>query len=40
MMRIFIADDEDISGIRNCIEKSKKSFCLQARRRMARWRCR
>ena len=41
MMRVFIADDEEIirDGIRNCIERSRNAFCLQVKRRTAKWHC-
>ena len=40
MMRVFIADDEEIirDGIRNCIEKEHDGFCLPEKRRTAKWR--
>lgn len=41
MMRVFIADDEEIirDGIRNCIEKEQERFLLQVKRRTAKWHC-
>ena len=41
MMRVFIADDEEIirDGIRNCIEKEQERFCLRVKRRTAKWHC-
>ena len=41
MMRVFIADDEEIirDGIRNCIEKEQERFLFAVKRRTAKWHC-
>lgn len=41
MMRVFIADDEEIirDGTCNALKRSRNAFCLQVKRRTAKWHC-
>ena len=41
MMRVFIADDEEIIGMASAtaLKRSRNAFCLQVKRRTAKWHC-